>query len=80
MGEDDDLAPPLMHYGGWEPFFAWKPVILNNSKRVWLRKVYRRELSSIRWANQSPKLFYEYTDIFGVLSSDPPKEIDNSAA
>ena len=48
----------------WEKWFAWHPVKVN-SKRTWLKTIYRRKINTYvdydNWAK------YEYGTIFDVL-------------
>lgn len=50
--------------GPWKSWFAWRPVTIK-SKRVWMKKVYRRKINTYvdhdNWAR------YEYGDIFDII-------------
>jgi len=49
----------------WHIWFAWKPVTTINGERVWLKKIYRRQIVS--YVDMDDWMHYEYGNIFDII-------------
>jgi hypothetical protein len=49
----------------WRIWFAWRPVTTVSNERVWLRKIYRRQIVS--YVDMDDWMHYEYGNIFDIL-------------
>lgn len=64
MEELDDIIARKIDVSSWEEWFAWRPVKVNG-KRVWLKRVYRRDLNTpVEFDNWRK---YDYGTIFDVI-------------
>jgi len=56
--------------GPWKEWFAWRPVTLINGKRVWWRKIYRKNIYLINAGSKGMwvQSVWIYGTIIDVLS------------
>jgi len=40
----------------WKVWFAWHPVLLEDGRRVWLRRVQRRWFNDVLWYREIPDM------------------------
>jgi hypothetical protein len=52
----------------WKQWFAWRPVVLLNGERVWLKKVFRRCINT--YVDMDNWKRYEYGSLFDVIKGD----------
>ena len=49
----------------WQLWFAWRPVTTVNNERIWLKKIYRRQIVS--YVDMDDWAHYEYGNIFDII-------------
>jgi hypothetical protein len=49
----------------WTIWFAWRPVTTINKERIWLKKIYRRQINT--YVDMEDWSRYEYGNIFDIL-------------
>lgn len=49
----------------WQRWFAWRPVTTVSGERVWLKKIYRRQI--VCYADMDDWFHYEYGNIFDII-------------
>lgn len=47
---------PTPHETLWKVWFAWHPVLLEDGRRVWLRRVQRRWFTDVLWYREIPDM------------------------
>jgi len=52
----------------WHIWFAWKPVTTVAGQRVWLKKIYRRQI--VYYADMNDWFHYEYGNIFDIIKHE----------
>ena len=49
----------------WTIWFAWRPVTTINKERIWLKKIYRRQINT--YVDMEDWSRYEYGNMFDIL-------------
>jgi hypothetical protein len=49
----------------WHIWFAWRPVATVSGERIWLKKIYRRQV--VWYADMNKWFHYEYGNIFDII-------------
>jgi len=52
----------------WHIWFAWRPVRTVSGERIWLKKIYRRQI--VCYADMDDWFHYEYGNIFDIIKHE----------
>lgn len=52
----------------WTIWFAWRPVTTINKERVWMKKIYRRQI--VCYVDMDDWAHYEYGNLFDIIKNE----------
>ena len=67
-GPHDTFIARKIQVMPWHIWFAWRPVTTISDERIWLKKIYRRQI--VCYVDMDDWAHYEYGTIFDILKNE----------